>query len=61
MMFFKEFQMFFPDGPESEELVVVNIVPERMEILDFKHNIIPEPFGLKALALFQENGQWKVG
>jgi general stress protein 26 len=56
----KVWKMFFPDGPESENYVVLRIEPSRMEILNFKQNIIPEPFGLKAAVLVKQDGCWQM-
>ncbi len=51
-------KMFFPDGSESDDYVLIRIEPLRMEILNFKQNITPEPFGLKAAVLVNQGGQW---
>ncbi|MEE9352359.1 MAG: hypothetical protein V3U78_08870, partial [Thiotrichaceae bacterium] len=56
----KVWKMFFPDGSESDNYVVLRIEPSRMEILNFKQNIVPEPFGLKAAVLVNEDGQWQM-
>ena len=53
-------RLFFPEGPKSDDLVVIRIKPKRIELMDFKRNIIPEPFGLKPLVLEQGDGQWIV-
>ena len=44
-------RMFFPDGPVSPDYVLLQFVPDEMEILSFANSILPEPFGLKALHL----------
>ena len=44
----------------TDDLVVIRIKPKRIELMDFKRNIIPEPFGLKPLVLEQGDGQWIV-
>ena len=44
-------RLFFPESPNSYDLVVIRIKPKRIELMDFKRNIIPEPFGLKPLVL----------
>ena len=56
----KVWKMFFPDGSESENYVVLRIEPSRMEILNFKRNITPEPFGLKAAVLVKQDGSWQM-
>lgn len=55
-----EWRLFFPDGPESEDMAVVAIKPERIEVMDLKHNIIPEPFGLVGLELQRVGDSWLV-
>ncbi len=56
----KVWKMFFPDGSESENYAVIRIEPSRMEILNFKQNITPEPFGLKAAVLVNQGGHWQL-
>lgn len=41
-------------------MLVVCIKPQRIELMDFKRNIIPEPFGLKPLVLVYGGGEWVV-
>lgn len=55
-----EWRLFFPDGPTSDDVVVVCIKPQRIEIMDLKRNIVPEPFGLTPLVLEYGGGQWMV-
>lgn len=44
-------RMFFPNGPLSSDYVLLQIVPDEMDILSFSRNIVPEPFGLKSLSV----------
>lgn len=53
-------QLFFPKGPLSNEYVVIRIEPLRIEILNFKRNIVPEPFGLKSAVLVYEQNKWQM-
>ena len=53
-------QLFFPDGPKSDDYITIRIEPYRIEVLSFKKNITPEPFGLKAAKLIHTNGKWQI-
>lgn len=53
-------RLFFPAGPTSDEYVTIRFEPQRMELLNFKHNVIPEPFGLRPLVLQKHNGRWEL-
>lgn len=53
-------QLFFPDGPLSDDYAVIRIEPQRIEMVNFKHNIIPEPFGLKSAVLINHQNQWQM-
>ncbi|MEE9326007.1 MAG: pyridoxamine 5'-phosphate oxidase family protein [Cocleimonas sp.] len=53
-------QLFFPNGPLADDYAVIRIEPKRIEIISFKKNIIPEPFGLKAIVLLNKQGQWQI-
>lgn len=55
-----EWRLFFPEGPKSDDLIVVAIKPERIELMDLKRNIIPEPFGLVGLEVRVKEGIWAV-
>ena len=53
-------KLFFPDGPQSDDYVAIRIEPKRLEILNFKRKINPEPFGLNAAKLIHKNGAWQI-
>jgi len=44
-------RLFFPNGPESDDFVLIKVVAETLEVLDFSRNIVPEPFGLKPMKI----------
>lgn len=50
--------LFFPDGPISNDTILICVKPVKLELMDFKRNIIPEPFGLKPLSLEQRENRW---
>lgn len=53
-------RMFFPGGPVSENYVVIRFEAERLELMNFNRNVIPEPFGLCPLTLIKRAGRWAV-
>ncbi len=55
-----EWRLFFPAGSGSEDYCVIAIEPVRIELMDFKHNVIPQPFGLRPLQLERTRQQWQV-
>jgi len=55
-----DFEMFYPEGPESQDYVLLRFEASRIELMNFKRNILAEPFGLKPSLLIKEQGQWSV-
>lgn len=55
-----EWKLFFPDGPKDDDYIVIRIEPERLELMDIKRGITPEPFGLKPLHLVLREGSWQA-
>ncbi len=55
-----EWRLFFPDGPLGDDYVLLRIEPERMEVLSFRRNVVPEPFGLRPVKLARRDGEWVV-
>lgn len=53
-------QRFFPGGPTSNEYVALRFEAERLEILNFKRNITPKPFGLRPAVLLKRSGSWNL-
>ncbi|OED37155.1 hypothetical protein AB833_24745 [Chromatiales bacterium (ex Bugula neritina AB1)] len=53
-----EWKLFFPNGPGASDSTLICVEPEHIELVDFKRNIFPEPFGLQSLALRQVEGRW---
>jgi general stress protein 26 len=52
--------MFFPSGPKGNDFVSIKVEPLTIELMNFKKNIVAEPFGLKPVKLKNENGSWKI-
>jgi general stress protein 26 len=42
---------FYTGGPASDEYILIRFEPERIEIMNFKRQIHPEPFGLAPAVL----------
>lgn len=53
-------RLFFPAGPDSDDYCVVEVRAERMEVLSFRHNVIPEPFGLRPVVLERIEDNWYI-
>ena len=53
-------RLFFPEGPQSDDYVVVRVRAERMELLSFQRNVIPEPFGLRPVVLVRSEEGWRL-
>ena len=54
-------RLFFPDGPQGDDYVLLKFEPQCMEVLSFKKAVIPEPFGLSAVQLDRDaGGHWQL-
>ncbi|MGJ8528498.1 pyridoxamine 5'-phosphate oxidase family protein [Maritalea sp.] len=53
-------RLFFPEGPQGDDYVLIKLVANEMEILDFSQNVVPEPFGLMPMKLVREDESWSV-
>ena len=51
---------FFPGGPASDDFVSIKIEPQEIEIMNFKRNMVDDPFGLKPIKLVQEDIVWQM-
>ena len=52
-------RLFFPQGPAGDDYVVIRFEAERIELMSFRRNVIPEPFGLRPLVLVRRE-RWEV-
>jgi general stress protein 26 len=50
---------FFPDGPTGGDFVLVEVVPRRIEIMDFARAVHPEPLGLVPAVLVRRGHGWE--
>lgn len=55
-----EWRMFFPGGPLGDDYVLLRIEPVRMEVLSFRRDVVPEPFGLCPVKLARVDGKWVI-
>ena len=54
------FSAFFPDGPESDEYQLMNVVPERLELRSFGLKVAEEPTRWSPVILDRgTTGQWQ--
>jgi general stress protein 26 len=53
-------RLFFPDGPRGDDYVVIEICAEQMEVVSFRRNVIPEPFGLRPVLLQRMDADWGI-
>ncbi len=54
-------RLFFPEGPLGDAYSVIRVRAERMELLSFQRNVIPEPFGLRPVVLVNSEEGWQLG
>ncbi len=53
-------RLFFPRGPTSEDYVVIRFDAERIELMSFARNVVPEPFGLRPVVLHKGQDGWVI-
>ncbi len=53
-------RLFFSEGPDSDDYCVIKVVAEKMEVLSFRRNVIPEPFGLCPVVLEKTPQGWAI-
>ncbi len=50
--------LWFPDGPNDPDAVVIRFETERVELWNFAQEIMPEPKGLRAAVLDRRGADW---
>jgi general stress protein 26 len=55
-----EWRLFFPRGPLADDYVLLRVEARCLEILSFRRNVVPEPFGLRPVRLVRREGAWGV-
>ncbi len=50
----------FPGGPESSEYLLIKFVPERIEMMNYAHQAMPQPYSLHPTILKRDGQKWIV-
>jgi general stress protein 26 len=50
----------FPGGPESSEYVLIKFVPDRIEMMNYAHQAMPQPYSLHPTMLERKGSGWSV-
>ena len=50
----------YPGGPEGDDYVLLKVVPDRLEMMNFTKKTMSRPYGLSPTRLVQERGTWKI-
>jgi general stress protein 26 len=56
----EKMRTFFPEGPESEDYVMIEFMPSRIEILSFTRDVLPESYVLKPDVLLRTDDGWVI-
>jgi general stress protein 26 len=51
-------RMFFPDGPEGDDYILIRFEPVRLELMSFEYDVTPPPFGLLPAVLIRQGNEW---
>ncbi len=50
----------FPGGPESSNYILIKFIPERIEMMNYAHQAMPQPYSLHPTILKREGEKWIV-
>ncbi|WP_137994091.1 pyridoxamine 5'-phosphate oxidase family protein [Streptomyces vilmorinianum] len=50
---------FFPDGPTGGDFVLLELVPHRIEVVDFSARVHPDPYGLVPAVIEKAGTGWE--
>jgi len=50
----------FPGGPESADYTLIKFVPERIEMMNYAHQAMPQPYSLHPTILKRDGQKWIV-
>jgi general stress protein 26 len=56
----ESFRDYWPDGPEGSDYLLIEFVPARLEIMDIRRSVAPDPFGLKPAVLVRGEEGWRI-
>lgn len=50
----------FPGGPESDEYVLIKFVPDKIEMMNYAHQAMPQPYSLHPTILVRKADTWEI-
>jgi len=50
----------YPGGPENEEYLLLKFTPKKIELMEFRDQDLPAPYGLKPIGLELTDGNWSL-
>jgi len=50
----------FPGGPESSDYLLIKFVPERIEMMNYAHQAMPQPYSLHPTILKRDGQKWVI-
>ena len=54
------FREWWPDGPDSDDYVLIRLEPRRIELVSGAEHVEPEPKGLCAAVLSRQGERWRA-
>jgi general stress protein 26 len=50
----------FPGGPESSDYLLIKFIPDRIEMMNYAHQAMPQPYSLHPTILKRDGQKWIV-
>ncbi len=50
----------FPGGPEGSDYILIKFIPQRIEMMNYAHQAMPQPYSLHPTILKREGQKWIV-
>ncbi len=50
----------FPGGPESGDYMLIRFVPDRVEMMNYAHQAMPQPYSLHPTVLKRDGHKWTI-
>jgi general stress protein 26 len=50
----------YPGGPEGDDYVLIKVIPERMEMMNFTKKTMSRPYGLNPTRLARRGASWEI-
>ncbi len=54
-----DWTQYFPAGPD-DGYILMRLVPDRIEVLDFANGVAPPPYGAVPAAVVRSDGEWAI-